>query len=143
MDRKRIIICACALIVLSVMAPTAEAAIIVVTPQRLFQPHFEITFKGSNIFVKNIGDANATNVHVRRTFDGGFIVLGKDKTVSFSNIAVGETKEAKMGMILGLGSTIITVSVSCDEGVNVSSSVPAKILLFFIKIMQTLCFCYY
>jgi hypothetical protein len=98
------------------------------------QPQFEITFNGPNIFVKNIGDANATNIHVRRYLDGGLIILGKDKTVSFSNITVGEIKEAKMGWIFGLGTTKITISVSCDEGVNESDSCYAFILFFFIRI---------
>ena len=95
-------------------------------------PRFEITFNGPNILVKNIGDADATNVHVRRHLDGGVIILGKDKTVSFSSIFVGETKVAKIGWIFGLGITKITISVSCDEGVNESISHYAKILLFFI-----------
>lgn len=112
----------------------SDPHIIEIKPYRL--PRFEITFNGPNILIRNSGDAIATNVQVRRYLDGGVIILGKDKTVSFSSIIIGETKEAKMGWIFGLGATKITISVSCDEGVNESSSHYATILLFFIMILS-------
>ena len=132
MDRKRVLIIACTLVLMSTMVLTTGALIIETVPRPLPLPQFEITFNGPNIHVKNIGDANATNVHVRRYLEGGLIIWGKDKTVSFSSIAVGETKEANMGWIFGLGTTIITISVSCDEGVNQSASHYAHIFFFFI-----------
>ncbi|KYK25407.1 hypothetical protein AYK25_09510 [Thermoplasmatales archaeon SM1-50] len=122
----------CVLIILSTMVSIIHALFMEKTLRPLSQPKFEIMFIGSNVFVKNIGDANATNVLVRRYLEGGLIILGKDKTVSFSSIIVGETKEAKMGLIFGLGQTKITVSVLCDEGVNISTSHYAMILFFFI-----------
>ena len=96
-------------------------------------PKFWITFKGTDTaLVKNVGDANATNVHLRRQLQGGLIILGKDKEVTFPSIAVGETKEAHLGMIFGFWKTTITVSISCDEGVSQNSTHTALILLFFI-----------
>jgi hypothetical protein len=132
MDKKRVLIVACILILTSIIVPTTKALITETAPRPLPLPKFLLALSGPNILVKNIGDANATNVHVRRYLEGGLIMLGKDKTVSFSSIAVGETKEAKMGGIFGLGTTMITISISCDEGVNQSKSVYAHILFFFI-----------
>jgi hypothetical protein len=99
------------------------------------QPDFEITFFGPSIVVKNIDDVNTTNVHVRRSLTGELIIFGKDKTVIFPKIAFREEKEAKRGWIFGFGPTTITISVWCDEGVNLSTSHPAKSLLFLIKIL--------
>lgn len=95
-------------------------------------PQFEITFKGSTTFVRNIGDANATNVFISRRLDGGFFFMGKNKTVILPSIPVGETKEARLGMIIGFGKTTITLSISCDQGVNETSSKQAFIFFFFL-----------
>jgi hypothetical protein len=104
------------------------------TTDSLQRPVFEITFSGpGRIYIKNIGDANATNVHVRRYLQGGLILVGQDKTATISNIPVGETREANLGMILGLGKTMINFSVSCDEGVNAAMQIQAMIILFLIK----------
>jgi hypothetical protein len=131
MKRKRIIFILCTLIVISTLAPTTGSLMTEAPPGSLPSPQFEITF-GEPILVKNIGDANATNVHVQRYFEGGFIILGKDKTVNLQTIAVGETKQAKMGWTLGLGRTTITVVVSCDKGVTQSGSHQGIIVLFFV-----------
>jgi hypothetical protein len=95
-------------------------------------PQFEITSKGSTIYVKNIGDANATNVSVNRQLEGGLIVMGKDKTVIIPSISIEETKKARLGMIIGLGKTTITFFLSCDENVTETWSRQAIVLYFFL-----------
>jgi len=117
-------------------------AIVDATPMALDQanpvkplpsPEFEITFDGpGTVLVKNVGDANATNVRVERQLQGGFIIFGKDKAVTIPSIAVGETKEAHLGIFMGFGKTTITFSVSCDEGVSQSVSMNALLIFFFI-----------
>lgn len=134
MKKKQIILVACTLILIITLVPTTASLMTEALQGPLPSPQFEITF-GEPILVKNIGDANATNVHVRRFLEGGFIFLGKDKTVIIPSIAVGETKEAQMGWTLGLGRTTITVVVSCDEGVTQTESLQAILLLFYIYIL--------
>ena len=61
------------------------------------QPLLKFLFDGPIFHVKNIGDVNATNVLVRQYLNIDFILLEKDKIVSFSTITVGETKQARIG----------------------------------------------
>jgi len=135
MNGKRVILVAFMMLMIGSVIPSVQSDRSESVFDPIPQPDFEITFVGPSILVKNIGDADATNVHVRRFLTGGLIILGKDKTVCFSQLAVGEQKEAKIGWIFGFGPTIITISVWCDEGVNLTSSHPAKILLFFIRLI--------
>jgi hypothetical protein len=129
MNGKVVSFLVCLLVIESTM--TAASALVLSKP--LPSPKFEITFDGpGTVLVKNVGDANATNVKVRRQLQGGFIILGKDKTVTIPGIAVGETKEANLGIFFGLGKTTITFSVSCNEGVSQSISLNAIIFFFFI-----------
>ncbi len=97
-------------------------------------PLFEILLKGSTFSIKNIGDANATNVSVNRNLDGGLILLGKDKTVMLPRLAIGETKEARLGMIFGFGRTILSISISCDQGVTQWAKIHAIVLFVLIII---------
>jgi hypothetical protein len=99
-------------------------------------PQFEITFKGVSTYVKNVGDANATNVTFNRRLEGGLILVGKDKTVIIPSISIGETKEARFGMILGLGKTTITFFLSCDEDVTETRSLQAIVLFFFSLLLK-------
>jgi len=121
-----------ALAALSEKDATASAFIL---SKPLPSPKFEVTFNGLNsLFVKNVGDATATNVHARRYLQYGFIILGKDKTVRFPSIHVGETKEVRFGTIIGLGKTILTFSISCDEGVSWKYSRLVTVIGFFILV---------
>jgi hypothetical protein len=111
-----VFIVVCILILLSTMVPTSGALTRETTLHPLPYPSFEYWLRESRVFVKNIGDVNLTNVSVRRYLDGGIIFLNKDKTVNISSIAVGETKEVKLGWIVGLGISVMTISITCDEG---------------------------
>lgn len=97
-------------------------------------PQFQILFKGSTFSIKNVGDANATNVSVNRNLDGGLIFLGKDKTVILPSLAIGESKVAHLGMIFGFGWTILSISVSCDQGVTEWCKIQALVLFVFLLI---------
>jgi hypothetical protein len=98
------------------------------------QPFFQITCTGSTISVTNIGDANATDVLVNRGIDGGFILFGENKTVHFDEIVIGETKEARFGMIFGFGRTMIQFSVTCAEAVTYNQKQLAFIFFFFLMV---------
>ena len=87
---------------------------------------------GVSAAIKNIGDADATNVTYTITLDGGLIILGKETTNSIPTIAAGASEAIKAGFILGIGKTTITISASCDEGATASATATGTVLLFFV-----------
>jgi hypothetical protein len=135
MNATRIILVTLLFLLIGGVAPSIQPLHSQPAVHPLLQPAFLIWFHGSNIIVKNIGDANATNVHVRRSLASGLIIIGKDRTVTIPQIAVGEEKEATMGWIFGFGRTVITMSVWCDEGIHLTSSRPAKVYFFLIRLI--------
>ena len=100
------------------------------------QPFFEITWTGSSVSVTNIGDKNATDVIINRRMDGGFILFGKNKTVHFAEITIGETKQARFGMSFGFGRTTILFSITCTEAVTYSKKQLAFIFFFFLMVIR-------
>ena len=127
MKGTRIFIVVCILILLSTVVPISGTLIRESAPHPL-PPPFAFSFYESRVFVINTGDVSLTNVTVRRYLDGGIIILNKDKAVNLSSIAVGETKEAKLGWIVGLGRSVMTFLITCDEGGLTSRW---RILMFF------------
>lgn len=86
---------------------------------------------GVSVNIKNIGDANATNVNMTIKVAGGLILLGKEKTIPIPNMAVGEIKDVK-STVFGLGKTTILASVTCDEGVSAEQIATGFVFLFFV-----------
>jgi len=109
--------------------------------ETLEPPEFEINITGfigvkATITIKatitNIGDADANNVSVTISLDGGLILLGKEKTTPINSIAAnGGTGVAKL-MSIGFGSATINVTVTCDEGVIAEKSATGFVLLFLV-----------
>ena len=74
---------------------------------------------GVSANIKNIGEANATDVEWTIKVTGGILKL-IDKTFSgtISTLGIGDEEAIKSGLILGLGKIAITVSAECAEGVS-------------------------
>ncbi len=64
--------------------------------------------------IKNNGVKDATNVIVRITLEGGFILIGKNKTDTISSLAPGESKPIR-SQVFGFGKPTITVTAKCAE----------------------------
>ncbi len=74
---------------------------------------------GVSANIKNIGEANATDVEWTIKVTGGILKL-IDKTFSGTilTLGIGDEEAIKSGMILGLGKIAITVSAECAQGVS-------------------------
>ena len=90
---------------------------------------------GVNAVIKNIGNADATNVNVDFTITGGLIILppGGTKTVAVGTVTkAGGTGSAKC-MVFGIGKPTVTVNVTCAEGATASATfTPTFVFLFFV-----------
>ncbi len=89
---------------------------------------------GITMIIRNIGDADCTNVKWSITFDSGFILLPRETSGIILCIPPGENVTVSSGWILGFGKTIITISVESAEGSSVTAEQEAFIFLFFIII---------
>lgn len=91
-----------------------------------------------SITIKNIGDANATNVNASIHVSGGiFSRIDNKKTVTYPMLAIDQEKTLTTnGYLLGLGKITLTVSAHCNEAIppTVWGNTTAKIFLFFITI---------
>jgi hypothetical protein len=86
----------------------------------LFKVHAEL---------KNTGDEEATNVHWSITLTDGLIIFGKESTGTIPTIAAGGTTEISSQGILGIGKTVVTITVDVA-----TKSQNATVLFVFIKI---------
>lgn len=85
------------------------------------------------IVIRNIGSVNAFDVNWNLTLNGGWILLGRQKTGKIAGIpAHGEVSVAS-GLILGFGETVVTVCAEIPES-SAMKEQDAFMLLFFIKI---------
>jgi hypothetical protein len=83
--------------------------------------------------IENTGIAEAEEINWKITLDGGFILMGKETTGSIDIIEAGEKENITSGMIFGLGSTRVYVTVEMPEGTDESDQ-GGYILLFFVKV---------
>lgn len=86
---------------------------------------------GVSAVIKNIGNADATNVQWSINLDG-LVFLGKDSSGNIASIAPDESKEIKSKFPLGFGNIDITISANSDEGASAEQTASGKLLLFFI-----------
>jgi uncharacterized repeat protein (TIGR01451 family) len=97
-------------------------------------PKLNITVKGGFGFtaaIKNVGNANATDVNVTIALSGGLIFFGKTTQTGIPSIVVNQSIPFKT-IIFGLGKTKITVSAVCDEGASAERTVNATLFLIFV-----------
>lgn len=86
---------------------------------------------GVSANVKNIGNADATNVQWSINLDG-LVLLGKESSGSFATIAPGESKQIKSKFPLGFGDMDITITANSNEGASAEKTASGKLLLFLI-----------
>ena len=94
---------------------------------------------GITAVIKNIGNADATDVDWTITIDGGFIILTKSESGRIGKIAAGTSEEINMSVFgIGLGIIFeiptITVTAECAEGSSAEDNVTAKILFTSVSI---------
>ena len=100
------------------------------------EPSFSISITGGTGFtvdVKNIGEAEATNVMCDISIEGGLIIIPKAFSDSQASLGVGMNFTvacAPKGIGLGILTPVpsITIDVTCDQGINATRTVGAKIL---------------
>jgi hypothetical protein len=99
------------------------------------EPVFDVTLSkgfGITAHIKNIGNANASNVKVTITVTGNFVLWGKVKMVSVGDIAIGNSGKAK-SLPIGFGKIAIEAKVTCNED-SVGYGKASGFLLFFFII---------
>ena len=99
------------------------------------EPILNITIKsgfGIEVTVSNIGNANATNVNVTISLQGGLIFLGKLTSAHYPNLEVNQTVFAKPKTVLGFGRTTIKATATCDEGSSAGANATGFVFLVFV-----------
>lgn len=89
---------------------------------------------GITMIIRNVGDSDCTRVLWSIIFDGGFILLprGGVRSGVIPRILPGGDEIVSSGQILGIGRTIIRLSVEYDEGSSMTEEHEAFIFLYFI-----------
>ncbi len=84
--------------------------------------------------ITNSGAVDATNVIADYTITGGIILVpsGGVKTVTVGTISKDGGTGTANCFILGFGKPIITVDVTCDEGVMASATFEPKLVFLFL-----------
>jgi len=88
-------------------------------------------FKVSTV-IKNVGDADATNVDWSITLDGGLILLGRETSGSIISIPARDEVTISSDLIFGFGRTKIIVTAECAEGSSDTKTRDAFVILFVI-----------
>ena len=81
--------------------------------------------------INNIGDDTATNVQWTIDLVGGAFIGGSSSGTEPSIAAAGSVT-VQSGLIIGLGSTTVTVTATCDEGSSDTKSQTGFVFLIFI-----------
>ena len=68
------------------------------------------------------------------SLDGGFILLGTETTGRLPHISQGDEVTITSDLIIGFGSTAVTVEAEIPDGEPDSKTVDAKVMLFLILI---------
>lgn len=87
---------------------------------------------GVTAVIKNIGDAEATDVDWTLEVTGGILgQINKDKNGSQATLGISGEIEAKSGIIIGLGKIEVTVTATCAEGVSDEDTASGTQILIF------------
>ena len=90
---------------------------------------------GLTATITNSGSVDATNVKAEYTITSGFMLLpsGGVKTVTVGTISKDGGAGTAPCMVFGIGKPVVTVDVTCDEGITASSTYePKLVFLFFV-----------
>ena len=92
---------------------------------------------GITAVIKNVGNADATDVEYNIAIEGGLIIIPKTDSGDLGTIALGDSETVTFGP-MGIGLGIITpmpkikVTATCAEGSSAEKSAEARIILFFV-----------
>jgi len=87
------------------------------------------------VTIKNIGEADAKNVHWSITLEGGFILIGRNSSGGNLTILAGGQVKICSSIIIGYGYTKIIVKVWIPDGSYDTHELNGFVFLFFIKIL--------
>jgi len=92
---------------------------------------------GITAVIKNVGNADATDVEYNIAIEGGLIITPRADSGDLGTIAPGDSETVTFGPIgIGLGILTpmpkITVTAECAEGSSAEKSAEARIILFFV-----------
>ena len=96
-------------------------------------PELTVELKGGfgiRVIISNTGGAPATNVSCNISFTGGFVLPSSQ--FQFSGTILPEEQVTEKTLVFGLGKITISVLVRCDEGIAVTDTIQAKLVLFFV-----------
>jgi len=105
-----------------------------------FLPQLNITLKpgfglGVTAIIKNVGDANATNVNLSVTVTGGFLNrIHKEKTGIIGSLSVGSKVTLKSDVIFGLGKITVVATARSTDGAYEQKSIQGVQFLLFTKV---------
>jgi hypothetical protein len=107
------------------------------TTAKIIGPEIDVSDIWGGVFkvnarIKNVGDADATNVQWTMNLDGGIILLGKESSGSIT-IPAGQSVTIQSNMIIGIGPTTITVKAEIPQSSDTMSK-EGFVLLVYIKI---------
>ncbi|GAG58009.1 unnamed protein product, partial [marine sediment metagenome] len=88
-----------------------------------------------NIVIKNTGSVDATGVDWNLTLNGGFILLGGQKTGRIGYLPAQSEMSVSSDLIIGFGRTVITVCAEIPES-SATKEQNAFVFLFFIRIIM-------
>lgn len=100
------------------------------------QPELEVSVTGGiglTATVNNVGNADASNCELSITMVGGIILApsGGIANHTLGTIAAAGTASAKT-TVLGIGKPVITIEVTCDEGVTATTTYEPFVFLIFL-----------
>jgi hypothetical protein len=95
------------------------------------------TFEGGlfrvSTIIKNTGGGDANDVAWSIALDGGAFI-GKETVGTISSISPGAVESISSGFIIGLGPTLVTISIEYGEGGSVTREQSGFVLLFFVTV---------
>ncbi len=86
---------------------------------------------GGKATIKNIGNAEATDIYWSMYLEGGLVIFGK-KNGFVTSLAPDDSTTIKMSLVFGIGKTTMTITAECAEGASVNGSASGTLLLFFL-----------
>jgi len=90
---------------------------------------------GVSAVIKNTGTAAATNVNWTITATGGIIgLINKESSDIHDTLADDDEITVNLGMIFGLGAIVVSVEVTCDEGISADKTVDGTQLIIFTSL---------
>jgi hypothetical protein len=84
--------------------------------------------RGIQVYIRNNGVQNATNVSWEIQLSGGLILLGKQASGTLNQILPDKAMTVKIPFLFGVGKTSVTATASCAEGSADEQTIRARII---------------